>query len=191
MTTSCAPRTGQVWCADLITIQVGSFSFLCFGPSWPRPIVSPFEVWLFVSPNSLSAPLKFGSLSALSHRWPILKFGSLLALARRQPFLKFGSLSVLTHCRSILEFGSLLALFESAFTSHLPLSLVAPAASTIYGMFPASATTVIIVSYFKFKVVEYSTLSLRVDVRIFYIILVYYVAFYVLGFSIGFLAYHS
>jgi hypothetical protein len=29
------PRAGQVWFADLITAQVGSFSFLCFGPSRP------------------------------------------------------------------------------------------------------------------------------------------------------------
>jgi hypothetical protein len=37
----------------------------------------------------------------------------------------------------------------------------------------------------------YSILSLRGDVKIFYIIIVYYVALYVLRFSLGFLAYHS
>jgi hypothetical protein len=68
---------------------------------------------------------------------------------------------------SILEFGPLSALFESIFTSHLLPSLVtrqplsSPVASTIYGSFPASATAVIIVSDFKLKVVEYSTLSLK------------------------------
>ena len=30
-----ASHAGQVWCADLITAQVGSFSFLCFGPCRP------------------------------------------------------------------------------------------------------------------------------------------------------------
>jgi hypothetical protein len=53
--TSCASCAGQVRCADLITAQVGSFSFLCFGPSRSKPIVGPFEVWLFVSPSPSSA----------------------------------------------------------------------------------------------------------------------------------------
>jgi hypothetical protein len=58
--------------------------------------------------------------------------------------------------------------FGSAFTNHLlPPSLAArqplssSAVSTIYGPFPASATAIIIISYFKLKVVEYFTLSLR------------------------------
>jgi hypothetical protein len=53
-TTSRVPRTDQVRCADLITTQVGSFSFLCFGPSRPRSIVGPFQVWLIVSLGLLS-----------------------------------------------------------------------------------------------------------------------------------------
>jgi hypothetical protein len=57
--------------------------------------------------------------------------------------------------------------FEFAFTSYLPSSLAAcqplssSAVSTIYGPFPSSATAVIIISDFKLKVAEYSTLSLR------------------------------
>jgi hypothetical protein len=41
--TSRASRVSQVRCADLITTQVGSFFFLCFGPGRHRPVVSPFE----------------------------------------------------------------------------------------------------------------------------------------------------
>jgi hypothetical protein len=79
---------------------------------------------------------------------------------------------------------------SSTFTSHLLPSLAprqplsSPAAFTIYRPFLASAIAVIIVSDFKLKVAKYSTLSLRGDVRIFYIIIVYYVALYVLGFSL-------
>jgi hypothetical protein len=73
--TSCASHAGQVRCADLITAQVGSFSFLCFGLSRPRPIVGPFEVWLFVSPGPSSAPFEVwlivspGPLSAPFEVW--------------------------------------------------------------------------------------------------------------------------
>jgi hypothetical protein len=153
------PRVGQVRCADLITAQVGSFSFLFLAQVGPGLSSAPFEVWLIVNP---------------AHRRPLLKFGSLSALARCQP---------------ILEFGPLSTLFKSTFTNHLPLSLAthqplsSPETSTIYKSFLASTTAVIIVSYFKLNVAEYSTLSLRGDVKIFYIILVYYVALYVLGTS--------
>jgi hypothetical protein len=63
--------------------------------------------------------------------------------------------------------------FESAFTSHLPPLLAAsqslspPIVTTIYGLFLAFTTAIIIVSDFKLKVLEYSTLSLRGDVRIY------------------------
>jgi hypothetical protein len=108
--TSCASRVGQIWCADMITTQVGSFSFLCFDPSQPRPIVSPFEVWLFVSLGPSSAPFEVWLIVSPAHRRPLLKFGSLSAMA---------------HCWPILEFGPLSAFFESTFTSHLLLSLAA------------------------------------------------------------------
>jgi hypothetical protein len=78
--------------------------------------------------------------------------------------------------------------FESAFTSHLPSSLAghqplsSPAASTIYGPFLASATAIILVSNFKLKVAEYSTLSLRGEVRIFYFL-------YLLSFLLEFISY--
>jgi hypothetical protein len=119
------PRVGQVRCADLITAQMGSFSFLFLFLAQ----VGPFEFWLLVSPGPLSA--------------------------------HYGVWHVVDH-------------FGSTFTNLLPPSLAArqplssPTASTIYEPFPASATVVIIVSDFKLKVVEYSTLSLRGDVRIYY-----------------------
>jgi hypothetical protein len=34
-----ASRAGQIQCTDLVTAQVGSFSFLCIGPSQPRAVV--------------------------------------------------------------------------------------------------------------------------------------------------------
>jgi hypothetical protein len=109
--------------------------------------------------------------------------------------LDFGLLSAL------LDFGLLSAPFgvwpivgpfESAFSSYLqpllatrqPLSSLA--VSTIYGPFLASATTVIIISDFKLKVAEYSTLSLRGDVRIEYFI---YYSLYLLSFLLGFISY--
>jgi hypothetical protein len=125
--TSHASCASQVWCVDLITTQVGLFSFLCFGPCQPKPIVGPFEVWLFVNLGPSLAYFKVwlivspGPLSAHYGVWPIV------------------------------------GPFGSAFTSHLLPLLVARqplsslAASTIYEPFPtststsASATAIIIV----------------------------------------------
>jgi hypothetical protein len=101
----------------------------------------------------LLALLNFGSLSAHLEVWLIVSPGPLS-----------------THCGVWPIVGP----FGSAFTSHLPPLLAArqplssPAASTIYKPFPTSATTIIIVSDFKLKVAEYSTLSLRGNVRIYY-----------------------
>jgi hypothetical protein len=195
--TSCASHASQVWCADLITTQVDSFFFLCFGLSRPRPIVGSFKVWLFVSPSPLSAPFEV---------WLIVSLGPSSAPFEVRLIVSLGPSSapfkvwlIVSPSPLLAHFGvwPVVGPFESTFTSHLPLSLAArqplssSAASTIYRPFPASVTAVIIVSDFKLKVAKYSTLSLRGDVRIFYIILVYYVALYVLGFSFGFLAYHS
>jgi hypothetical protein len=115
-----------------------------FGPSQPWPVVGPFEFWLLVSPGQLSAHFEV---------WLVVNPGPLSA--------RYGVWSIVGH-------------FGSAFTSHLPPSLAAgqplssPTASTIYELFLTSATVVIIVSDFKLKVAEYSTLSLRGDVRIYY-----------------------
>jgi hypothetical protein len=70
---------------------------------------------------------------------------------------------------------------------HQPLSF--PAITTIYGLFSASAIAMIIVSDFKLKVPEYSTLSLRGMLK--YLILLYYVALFSLGFTLGFLGHYS
>jgi hypothetical protein len=118
---------------------VGSFSFL-------------FLFLAQVGPGPLSTLLNFGFLSALARCRPILKFGSLSAP---------GPLSA--------HYGvwPVVSPFGSAFTSHLALLLAAcqplssPTASTIYKPFHAFATAIIIVSNFKLKVAEYSTLSLR------------------------------
>jgi hypothetical protein len=54
--TSCTSHADQVRCADLITTQVGLFSFYF----WPTS--ATFEVWILARCRPL---LKFGSLSAL------------------------------------------------------------------------------------------------------------------------------
>jgi hypothetical protein len=119
--------------------------------------VGSFEFWLIVGPGPLSAPFEV---------WLIVSPDPLSAHYGVWPII-----------------GS----FESAFTSHLrsllPLSpLVVSRLSTIYGPFPASATAVILVSNFKLKVTEYSTLSLRRDVKIFY-------SLYLLSFLLEFISY--
>ena len=183
-----------------------------------RLCVSSYSVWQFQCssppPRNAQNSLQFNMTSVTCWSSSVCRFdncqsglifflvlaqvGPFYVLALVSPFLKFGSLSALAHCRPLLEFCSFVSPFESAFTNrHISSSLAAcqtlspQAIITIYGLFPALATTMIIISNFKLKVPEYSTLSLRGDVRIFYIILVYYVAVYVLGFSLGFLTYHS
>jgi hypothetical protein len=123
-----------------------------------RPVVGPLGFWPVVGPlgfRPVVGPLGFR---------PVV--GLFWISARCRPFLDFGPL--------LAPFGvwPIVGPFESAFSSYLqpllatrqPLSSLA--ISTIYGPFPASATTVIIISDFKLKVAEYSTLSLRGDVRI-------------------------
>jgi hypothetical protein len=112
----------------------------------------------------LSALLDFGPLSALLDFGPLSTYFGFQPVV--SPFLDFGPSSA--------PFGvwPIVGPFESTFSSYLPLLLATRqplsslAISTIYGPFPASATAVIIISYFKLKVAEYSTLSLMGDVRI-------------------------
>ena len=103
--TSCASRANQVRCSSLITAQVGSFFFLCFGPCWPWPIVESFL--------------------SLAHYQPWLVIGPFWILACRWPLLKFGSLLVLAHCQPILDFGSSLARFK-VWLIVSPIPLLAP-----------------------------------------------------------------
>jgi hypothetical protein len=111
-------------------------SFLWFGPSRPRPIIGPFEFWLLVSPSPLSAHFEV---------WLIVSSSPLSAHYGVWPIV---------------------GPFEFAFTSYLPPSLAASASifsGSLYHLWtiPTSATAVIIISDFKLKVAEYSTLSLR------------------------------
>jgi hypothetical protein len=134
--------------------------------SWP--VVGPFEFWLLVNPGPLSAHFEV---------WLIVSPGLLLAPFEVWLIVSLGPLSA--------HYGvwPIVGPFESTSTSHLPPLLAgrqplsSSATSTIYGPFPASATTIIIVSNFKLKVAEYSTLSLRGDVRIFYILFSRFIVF--------------
>jgi hypothetical protein len=158
----------------------------CCWPSWIsarcRPLLDfgPLSALLDFGP--LSALLDFGPLSASFGFRPVvgpLGFRPVVGPLGFRPVV--GLFWISAHCWPFLDFGPLSASFgvwpivgpfESAFSSYLqpllatrqPLSSLA--VSTIYGPFPASATTVIIISDFKLKVAEYSTLSLRGDVRI-------------------------
>jgi hypothetical protein len=144
-------------------------------------VAVPFWILARCRPSWISARcqplLDFGPLSAL------LDFGPLSASFGFRPIV--GLFWISARCWPLLDFGRLSAPFgvwpivgpfKFAFSSHLPSSLATHqplsslAASTIYGPFPASATAVIIISYFKLKVAEYFTLSLRGDVRIEYFI---------------------
>jgi hypothetical protein len=79
-TISHAPRTNQVWCANLITAQVGSFFFFFFlAQNDPfLALVGPFEVWLIVSPCPLFALFQvwlivsLGPLLAFFEFWPVV-----------------------------------------------------------------------------------------------------------------------
>jgi hypothetical protein len=148
---------------------VGSFSFLCFGPSRPSPIVGPFEE---EEEGSLSYRITCRSGSV--HRSDNRPSGLIVFLFWAQ--VGPGPLSAPFEVWLIVSPSLLLAHygvwpivgpFVSAFTSHLPPSLAArqplssPTASTIYGPFLASVTAITLVSNFKLKVIEYSTLSLR------------------------------
>jgi hypothetical protein len=71
---------------DLITAQVGSFSFLKFGSLLALARCQPlFEIWLIVSLSPLSALLDFGPLSAPFEVWLIVSSGPLLALLNLNP----------------------------------------------------------------------------------------------------------
>jgi hypothetical protein len=116
----------------------------------------PFEVWLIVNPDPLSALLEFGPLSA--------------------PFWSFGPLTAL------LKFWPVVDPFESTFTSHLPSSLAAPPAFIFFGnhhhlrLVPGLHHHHHRCFGFQTQGVRIFYLELKRDVKIFYIILVYYVA---------------
>ena len=71
--TSHASHAGQVWCANLITTQMGLFSFYVLAFVGPSPLSGLFEVWLIISHSPLSALfLNFGPSSAPFEVWLIV-----------------------------------------------------------------------------------------------------------------------
>jgi hypothetical protein len=142
---------------------------------WPLLDFGKLSALLDFGP--LLALLDFGPLLASFGFWPIvgpLGFRPVVDLfwisARCQPS------SISARCRPFFGFWPasapfgvwpIVGPFESTFSNYMssllatrqPLSSLA--VSTIYGPFPTSATAIIIISYFKLKVAEYSTLSLR------------------------------